>query len=262
MEQSEAKMPPSISVVIITKNEEANIRRCIESIKWADEIVIVDSGSTDGTLDICREYGCRIIEREWEGYAAQKNFAIEQTTGDWVLSLDADEEVTPELADEIRQAVESGGADAYDMPRLNRFLGKWMRHGGWYPDRQLRLLKRGMGAFKSVPIHEHIELQHGASPGHLGEPLLHYTYPTIQDFVRKSDMYTDIEVQARVAANRIPRRIGLALITAFPVKFAEVYLYKQGWRDGLHGFVAAVMMASRVHMRMAKLWAHTMKELE
>lgn len=253
---------PTISVAIVTKNEEANILRCLESVKWADEFVIVDCGSTDGTLDICREHGCRIIEREWEGYAGQKNFAIAQTTTDWVLSLDADEEVTPELAQEIRAAVESVAADAYEMPRLSRFLGKWMRHGGWYPDRQLRLFKRGFGSFKIVPVHEHVVLREGATLGRLRHPLLHYTYPTVQDFVRKSDAYTDIEVQARVAANRIPRWIGLALMTAFPGKFVEVYLYKQGWRDGLHGFVAAVMIASRVHMRMAKLWAHTMKDLE
>lgn len=251
---------PTLSVAIITKNEEANIRRCLESVKWADEIVVVDSGSADGTLDICREYGCRIIEHEWEGYAAQKNYALAQTTMDWVLSLDADEEVTPELAQEIRVAVESGRADAFDMPRLSRFLGRWMRHGGWYPDRQLRLLRRGSGSFKIVPLHEHVALNDGVALGRLRNPLLHYTYPTVKDFIRKSDLYTDIEVQARIAANRIPKQLRLALLTVFPTKFIEVYLYKQGWRDGLHGLVAATLMSSRVYMRAVKLWAHTMRE--
>ncbi len=253
---------PTISVAIITKNEEANIRRCLESVKWADESVVVDCGSTDGTLDICREYGCRIIEREWEGYAGQKNFAIAQVTGDWILSLDADEEVTPELAREMQAAVESGSADAYDMPRLSRFLGRWMRHGGWYPDRQLRLLRRGSGSFKIVPVHEHIVLNDGMTLGRLRSVLLHYTYPEVKDFVRKSDLYTDIEVEARIAANRIPKQLTLALLTAFPRKFAEVYLYKQGWRDGMHGLVAATLVSSRVYMRTAKLWARTMKESE
>lgn len=248
---------PTISVAIVTKNEEANIRRCLESVKWADEFIIVDCGSTDGTLGICREHGCRVIEREWEGYAAQKNFALAQTTMDWILSLDADEEVTPELAQEIRAAVESAGADAYEMPRLSRFLGKWMRHGGWYPDRQLRLFKRGFGSFKIVPVHEHVVLTEGATLGRFRYHLLHYTYPTVQDFVRKSDLYTSIEVEARVAENRIPRSARLALLAAFPRKFAEVYIYKQGWRDGLHGFVAAMLMASRVYMRAAKLWELT-----
>lgn len=251
---------PSISVAIITKNEEANIRRCLDSVRWADEIVVVDSGSTDGTLAICREYDCRVFEREWEGFAAQKNHAIAQATGDWVLSIDADEELTSLLEEEVRLAVESGSADAFEMPRLNRFLGKWMRHGGWYPDRQLRLFRSGFGSFKAVPLHEHIELREGAVLGRLRNDLLHYTYPTVQDFIRKADMYTSIEANARAVDNRLPRSMPLALASAFPVKFAEVYLYKQGWRDGLHGFVAATLMAWRVHMRTVKLWARAEEE--
>ncbi|MCL6629581.1 MAG: glycosyltransferase family 2 protein, partial [Armatimonadetes bacterium] len=175
---------PSVSVAIITFNEEANIRRCLESVKWADEIVVVDSGSTDSTLEICKEYDCRVFNHIWEGYAQQKNYAISQTNCEWILSLDADEEVTAELAQEIQAAVSSGRADAYFMPRMNLFLGKWMRHGGWYPDEQLRLFKNGSAEFKLVPLHEHAVLRdQSARTSHLSNPLRHYTYPTIRDYI-------------------------------------------------------------------------------
>jgi len=237
-----------ISVAIITLNEEANIRRCLESVRWADEIVLVDSGSTDDTLKICKEYGCLVFNHEWEGYARQKNFAIGMVTGDWVLSLDADEEVPPELAMEIRSALK-GDSDAYSMPRSNLFLGRWMRHGGWYPDRQLRLFKRGTGSFAEVPLHEHIAMQEGSKVGSLRNPLRHYTYPTVCDFIARADSYTTIEAQA---GNRKPSVIGL--LTAFPLKFAETYLYKGGWRDGTHGLLAALLVSCRVLLRQAKLW--------
>jgi glycosyltransferase involved in cell wall biosynthesis len=271
-------MGASISVVIITWNEEANIRRCLQSlatiphpsstidhrpfpidhspstIPHSPEIIVVDSGSTDRTLDICREYECRIISHEWEGYARQKNFAISQATGDWILSLDADEEVTPQLADEIRQVVESGSAEAYDMPRSNSFLGKWMRRGGWYPDRQLRLFKRDTGVFKLVPLHEYFEPHDAhARVGHLRNPLLHYTYPTVSDFVAKADRYTTIEVEAKLASGCARRPSAFSLSCAMPLKFAEVYLYKLGWLDGLHGLAAAVLMSFRVFLRQLKL---------
>ena len=247
---------PSISAVIITFNETRNIRRCLESVKWADEIVVVDSGSTDDTLKTCEEYGCRVFNHEWEGYARQKNFAISRATCDWILSLDADEEVTPELADEIKAAVSSEKpTDAYSIPRSSLFLGRWMRHGGWYPDRQLRLFKRGSGAFKVVALHERVEMHdRSARIGSLGSPLLHYTYPTVRDFMRRADSYTDIEAAAAMNEGRAPKRPVLALVTAFPLKFAETYFYKGGWRDGLHGFIAAVLMAARVFIRHVKVW--------
>ena len=245
--------PPSLSVTIITLNEEANIRSCLESVKWADEIVVADSGSTDRTCQICGEYGCRVFNHEWEGYAGQKNFALGQATGDWILSLDADEEVTPDLAAEIRTAVEPD-ADAYFMPRSNQFLGKWMRHGGWYPDQQLRLFRRGSGEFKAVPLHEHIVLSEGALTGRLVNPLLHYTYPTVSDFIEKADRYTTIEAAALIKEGRAPKSLIFSIVLAFPVKFAEVYFYKGGWLDGLHGFVAASLMSMRVLLRHLKIW--------
>jgi len=247
----------SISAVIITFNEETNIRRCLESIKWADEIVVVDSGSTDATLKICKEYGCRVFNHEWEGYARQKNFAVGSASADdWILSLDADEEVTPELADEIRAALNSDApADAYSMPRMNLFLGKWMRHGGWYPDRQVRLFRRGAGEFKDVPLHEHIVMRDSSARiGSLANPILHYTYPTARDFIERMNLYTSIEAAAMAKEGPPPKHLLLSLATAFPLKFAEMYIYKGGWRDGLHGFIAAVLMAARVFLRQVKIW--------
>ena len=250
----------SISTVIITFNEEANIRRCLESVKWADEIVIVDSGSIDDTLKICKEYRCRVFNHEWEGYARQKNFGIESASADgWILSLDADEEVTPELADEIRAALNSDDpADAYSMPRRNLFLGRWMRHGGWYPDRQVRLFRRGAGEFNDVPLHEHIVMRdRSARIGSLANPILHYTYPTARDFIERMNLYTSIEAAAMAKEGPPPIRRGgllLSLAIAFPLKFAETYIYKGGWRDGLHGFIAAVLMATRVFVRQVKIW--------
>lgn len=247
-------MPGSISVVTITFNEEANIRRCLEGVRWADEIIVVDCGSTDHTLEICSEYQCRVFHHEWEGYAKQKNYGIARASGDWILSLDADEEVTSALAGKIREAVKLGDADAYSMPRSNQFLGKWMRHGGWYPDHQVRLFRRGQGEFKVLPLHERVQFGRDARIGMLANPLLHYTYPSVRDFIRKADLYTAIEVETIIAENRVPKRLLLSLLSAFPIKFAEVYFYKSGWRDGLHGFVAAMLMASRAFIRYAKVW--------
>lgn len=246
----------TISAVIITLNEEADIRRCLESIRWADEIVVVDSGSTDKTPDICREYGCSVFSHNWEGYARQKDFAMSLAHCDWILSIDGDEEITPELADEIKAAIRSNGdATAYTMPRCNLFLGKWLRHGGWYPDRQIRVFRRGAGKQKPVPLHEHIILDDpSARIGSLTNRMMHYTYPSVADFIRRTDSYTTIEADSMLEQGRIPKRLALRLLTAFPLKFAETYICKSGWRDGIHGFIASMLTAARVFIRYAKVW--------
>lgn len=252
---------PSISVVVITLDEEANIARCLESVRWADEIVVVDSGSTDRTVEICEAHNCRIIAQEWEGYPKQKNCGIRQASGDWILSLDADEEISGELGAEIREAVGSDRADAYSMPRRNQFLGRWMRRGGWYPDRQLRLFRRGCAEFKMVPLHEYLELRdENVRVAELVNPLLHYTYPTVSDFIEKANRYTSIEAVAMVKEGRLPKSLMFSLVLAMPAKFLEVYLYKWGWRDGLHGFIAAILMSVRVFMRYLKVWQALRRE--
>jgi len=249
-------MPDKLSVVIITKNESANIRCCLESVKWADELIVVDSGSTDATVPICEEFSCKILHRDWDGYASQKNFAISQATGDWILSLDADEVVTDELHSEIAGILNGKASyDAYKIPRRNFFLGKPMTRGGWYPDCQLRLFRRDIGEFAVIPLHEHIRFYNADTKvGRLSNDMLHHTYPSIRDFVAKADRYTNIEVDAMLKEGRRPKSLIFSMVTCFPMKFVEVYLYKGGWKDGIHGFVAATLMAARVFMRNAKLW--------
>jgi len=250
----------SISVVIVTLNEEANIRRCLESAKWADEVIVVDSGSTDRTVEICREYGCRVLVHEWTGDGPQKAYAIEQATSNWVLVLDADEELTDALVSEIRETIESPtAADVFFLSRRNSFLGKWMGHGGWYPDRVARLFKREGARWSSKITHSHLDLARDTKTARLKNDLLHYTYPTLREFIRKADRFSTKQAEQVLAENRIPRRLRLRLITAFPRKFAETYIYKGGWRDGMHGFVASVLMATRVFMRYAKLWEQVME---
>ncbi|MHB1001842.1 MAG: glycosyltransferase family 2 protein [Armatimonadota bacterium] len=251
---------PSISVVIIACNEENNIRRCLQSAVWADEIIVVDNGSTDSTLSICAEFKCRVIHHQWEGYAQQKNFALSQASGDWILNLDADESVTDPGAEEIQWAVSSGDSDVYALPRMNSFLGKWMRHGGWYPDYQVRLFRRGYGAFKVVPIHECFQAyEKNTRTIRLTVPLQHYTYPTVADFMNKADRYSTLDASRIIDEGKAPKSMTAALLFAIPLKFAEVYLYKGGWKDGLHGFISAVLLSTRVFLRSLKIWEQNIK---
>lgn len=245
----------SISIAIIAYNEKNNIRRCLESLSWADEIVVVDNGSNDGTLDICAEFNCRVIHHQWEGYARQKNFSLSQTSCEWILSLDADEVVTEDLAAEIRNAVESGEFDVYSIPRLNSFLGRWMRHGGWYPDRQVRLFRKGCGEFKLVPIHESFQpYKPNVKIGKLNSPMKHYTYCNVADFIRKSETYASLDAERMISKGKIPVSIISALMFSMPIKFVEVYIYKGGWMDGIHGLISAILLSARVFMRTVKIW--------
>ena len=154
-----ASMPKTLSVALITRNEAANLPRTLASVRWANEIVVVDSGSTDATLAIARDAGARVFEESWKGFAAQKNSAIAHSTGDWILSLDADEEVSPELAQEIQALLGGEPAfSAYRIPRLNHFLGRPLRHGGYWPDPKLRLFRRGTAQFADRPVHETMQM--------------------------------------------------------------------------------------------------------
>src|SRR5581483_8454116 len=174
----------ALSVVIITKNEEVNIGHTLESVQWADERIVVDSGSTDLTREIARQHGATVFEEVWKGYAAQKNSAIGKASCDWVLSLDADEQVSPELAENIRRIVGAGrgpsSATGYFVARRNFFLGRWIRHGGFYPDRKLRLFRRGSGQFIERAVHETMRVN-GATATINGD-LLHNAYPTLTGY--------------------------------------------------------------------------------
>jgi len=190
----------TISAVIITKNEERNIERCITSVRWADEVIVVDSGSTDATAAISARLGARVIVKSWEGFAAQKEFAAAQASSDWVLSLDADEEVTPELRAEIQAMLSASrepAADGYRMPRKSFFLGTWIRHGGWYPGYQMRLFRRSAAFMNHRPVHEGFEVR--GAVGTLDAPLNHYTYDTIRQYLDKMNDYTSLDVMNKIS---------------------------------------------------------------
>jgi glycosyltransferase involved in cell wall biosynthesis len=241
----------SLSVTVITRDEEANLDACLASVAWADEIVVVDAQSTDRTAEIAGKYATRVFVRPWPGFAAQKNFALDQATGAWVLSLDADEQVLPELRDEIRRVLDADGPlDGYHVPRRNLFLGRVIRHGGWYPDHQLRLFRRGAGRFRDVQVHEAVEVT--GKVGHLQGALLHSSYRSIADFVERADRYSTLAAQDMVA--RGTRVSWLDFLTRPAARFCSMYLLRGGFLDGPHGLLLALLYAYYVLLRTAKTW--------
>ena len=240
-----------LSVTIIAWNEEQRLRACLESVAWADEIIVVDAESTDKTVQCAREFTDKVWVRPWAGFAAQKNFALKQATGEWVLSLDADERVTPELRERIGRIVRANGpADGYSIPRKNVFWGAWVRHGGLYPDYQLRLFRRAAGRFADSAVHESVSVE--GHVGTLAEPMLHHSYRGLEDFVARSNRYSTL------AAHEITSRggrAGLADVALRPLgRFLSMYVLRRGFLDGWRGFVLAVLYANYVFLRMAKAW--------
>lgn len=240
-----------VSVTIIAWNEEDRLKACLESVAWADEIIVVDAESTDKTVQVAREFTDKIWVRPWPGFAAQKNFALEQADGEWILSLDADERVTPELRQRIADIVRADGpADGYSIPRRNLFWGAWVRHGGLYPDYQLRLFRRGAGRFVDSAVHESVVI--GGRVATVAEPLLHHSYRGLDDFVTRSNRYSTL-----AAAELVKRggRAGLAELALRPLgRFLSMYVLRGGFLDGWRGFVLAVLYANYVFLRMAKAW--------
>lgn len=240
-----------ISVVLITKNEAHNIRECLESVSWCDRAIIVDSGSTDGTLDIARAMGAEVHETTtWPGFGPQKNLALSKARSEWVLSIDADERVTPELRDEILAAIESGQADAYDMPRLSRFCGRFMRHTGWYPDRLTRVFRVGRARFTDDIVHENVVTD--GPVGHLQTPLLHYTYDDFSQVLRKIDQYSTLG--ARQAFQRGKRATAFSAWTHGSWAFLRTWLFRRGFLDGSQGLAVALMNGQASYYKYIKLW--------
>jgi len=199
-----------LSVVIITKNEAANIGECIQSVAWADEIIVVDSGSTDGTVSIAREMGAQVyLHADWPGFEPQKNRALSYASRAWVFSIDADERVTPELRAELEQAMRDGAADGYYCPRLSQFCGTFIHHCGWYPDYVLRLFRRGAGRFSDSLVHESVLLT-GATT-RLKSPLLHYSYLTTDDVERKVAHYSTAAAQQMFETGKRSSQAGALL---------------------------------------------------
>ena len=240
-----------LSVIIITKNESTNIRACLESVAWADEIIVVDSGSTDGTLDIAREFTSHVyVHADWPGFGAQKNRALAYSSKDWVLSLDADERVTPELRAEVEAALQNPLSDGYEIPRLSNFCGRFMRHSGWHPDFVLRLFRRGKGSFSDALVHESVQM-HGRA-ARLQQPLLHYTYRDFEDVLTKLNSYSSA---ASVMLQRKAKRGSLAQAVLHGLwAFIRTYFLRAGFLDGREGFMLAVMNAENSYYRYIKLW--------
>ncbi|SYZ74084.1 Uncharacterized glycosyltransferase HI_0653 [Candidatus Zixiibacteriota bacterium] len=239
-----------ISAVIIAKNEEVNLTRCLGSIKWVDEIIVIDSGSTDSTRAIAESARARVFNIDWEGFGPAKQFGVEKASGDWILSLDADEEIPVLLKDEILSVLSSNSNHAgYYMPRLTLFLGRWIRHSGWYPDYVLRLFDRRRGSFDGAVVHEKVVIDGKA--GHLKNHILHYSYPTLEFYLRKFNRYTTLGAEEAFAQGK---KAGISdLIVRPPMAFFKHYISKQGFRDGFEGFMVSFLSSVSVMVKYAKL---------
>jgi glycosyltransferase involved in cell wall biosynthesis len=253
-------MTTRLSVTIITLNEEKNIVRTLESVRWADEIVVLDSGSTDRTVEICRQYTDKVFHQDWLGYGGQKNAAIDRASGDWILSLDADEPVEKDLAAEIKEIIASPNAlDGYRLPRKTFFLGKWMRHGGWYPDHNLRLFRRGSGRFEERAVHEAVRVE--GRIGHTRHAILHHAYPDLASYLSSINRYSSLAVS--VMEERGVSRFQASWMNMLfrPVlTFLLKYVLRLGFLDGKHGLVLNLFHAYYVFTKYAKAWEWTIRK--
>jgi len=290
------KEPPvNLSVVMITFNEEANLPRTLASVQplvenGHGEIIVVDSGSTDRTVEIAKGFGAKVFIEEWKGFARQKNSAIDKATGDWILSLDADEEVEPGLSTEIREVIaeqfrrdtaqgisQNAGdrlreivhshhitgvsydrfAFGYMIPRKNFFLGRWARHGGFYPDRKLRLFRRGAGAFEDRPVHEDVSL--GWPANQLSHALVHHAYPNLSDYIEHMNRYSTLGAEMAVAKGY--RGFSVIDIAARPVAtFIYNYIFRLGFLDGREGLLLHLYHSVYVSWKYAKAWELTCRK--
>jgi len=250
-------MPVSLSVVVITFNEAANIARCLEALAGvADEVLVVDSFSADNTVDICRQHGARVVQHAFAGYVEQKNYATAQATFDHVLQLDADEVLTEELRQSIRAAKADWQHAAYALARLTNYCGHWVRHGGWYPDRKLRLYDRRRGRWTGLLLHERYEVNPGETTGLLAGNALHYSYPSVAEHVSQLNKFTSITAQE--LALRGKTRVGLFHLLLKPLwKFVHGYFFRLGVLDGFAGLCIAGISAWGVFLKFAKLKTRT-----
>jgi glycosyltransferase involved in cell wall biosynthesis len=243
---------PPVTVYLLSLNEAGQIREVLESVKWADEIILVDSFSTDGTVEIAREYGARILSEKFCGFGALRNKALDAARHDWILSIDADERCTPELAEEVRRELARGpSCDAYHVPRRSHFLGRWMRHCGWYPDyRQPQFFNRRKMRYAEDLVHETYVLN--GRLGHLQEHALQYPWPTLEIATAKLQRYSTLMAQRYFEAGRKSSVVKTALSPL--AMFAKVYLVQRGFLDGRHGLILATLYAYYTFLKYAKLW--------
>ena len=255
-------MREQISAVIISFNEEKNLPRCLKSILWADEILIIDSFSTDNTCAIAREFNARVIQNAFPGYTLQYEFGVGHAKHNWIFIIDADEEVSPELRIEIEQTFADGNVEfqGYDIPRCLNFLGKWIRWGGWYPDYQFRLFNK---EFVTV---EHQEVHGAFSPkgpiGKLKQDLYHFSYPTIFDYIAKINTYTSLMVAVRLKEGR-NRKVRWHNVLLHPLSnFLRMYFTHHGFKDGYQGLILALFTSIDNFIMYVKLWEHQYAKLQ
>jgi glycosyltransferase involved in cell wall biosynthesis len=247
-----AVVAEKISACIMTGNEERKIRRCLASVAWCDEIVVLDSFSTDGTLAICREFTDRIHQHEWLGYVGQRNLLRQHARHPWLLYLDSDEEVSPALRDEIRWEMEAnaGAYAGYEFPRLVYYLGRWIRHGEWYPDVKLRLFLKEAGRSEGIEPHDYVAVNGAVK--RLRHPVWHYTYDDLRDHLETVNRFSTLTAQQKFM--RGERFRWLDLIFRPPLHFLKGYILKRGFLDGTHGFVIALMCGYGAFLKYGKLW--------
>jgi glycosyltransferase involved in cell wall biosynthesis len=240
-----------LSVAIITKNEVANLPGCLESVSFARQIVVVDSGSDDGTPEIARGFGCDVFIEDWKGFGRQKQAAIDRCREPWVLVLDADERIPPETQAAIRGVVSSGGeaAQGYSFPRKNFFQGRWVRHMGWWPDRITRLFRRGMGRMTDVPVHEAVEVDGRVVP--LESPIEHFTESRLSEILKKIDRYSTLAAEEAFREGR--RSSVWGALARAELTFIQNYVLRLGFLDGSQGLVLSVTDAVNKFFKYAKL---------
>ncbi len=241
---------PELSVAIITKNEEANIGPCLQSVGWADEVIVVDSGSQDGTRRVCEEFRARFLTEEWKGFARQKNSAIDKARNEWILSLDADERITPELRREIEEVLRGDAlADGYFIARQNFFCGRWIRRCGWYPDYNLRLFRKSQGRFRERSVHERVEVK--GPTRYLRHPMEHHTYRSLSEFLQRMDRYSTLAAEEMEREKRKFRHTDSLLRP--PLTFLQMYLLRAGFLEGYAGFLLSLLYSFYTFAKYSKL---------
>lgn len=244
---------PSLTCLIITKNEEANIRDCLRSVEWATERLVIDAESTDRTVDEARSCNARVLVRPWPGFGLQKNFGMDEAQSEWILILDADERVTDSLRQEIQSCITRWNSDspvAYRIPRRNFFYGEWVRYGGIYPDYQIRLIRKGCGRYNNAPVHENLIVD--GKIGTLASPFDHFTERSIRDHFKKFGFYTTLA--GRNKARTVQRVKATDLLIRPGVVFVKTYLLKQGFRDGIRGLIVCTFASMYTFVKYAKVW--------
>lgn len=241
-----------LSATIITKNEEQNIERCLKSLSWVDEIVVVDTGSTDLTKEICTKYNCNFIEKKWLGFGRTKKAAVDSTQNDWILSIDSDEEVTEELKNKIIEILKTPDVNAYKIKRRSFYLDRMINHCGWNRDYPLRLFNKRCGNFNNKEIHEFVELEKGEKINIIEESILHYTYPTIESHIKKVNRYSELQAHEMKLEGKSYSVFASVLLGLN--KFINMYLLRFGFLDGKEGFFLSSISAFGVYLKYIKLW--------